>query len=75
MNALEHYKQSQYHMDHLIAKIIIYLGYVLIGIVSIELDSPYLALCVGTYIWLFGVNSVAYIIECVAGHAHFHNRL
>jgi hypothetical protein len=75
MKALERCTQSQYHMDHLIAKIIIYLGYVLIGIVSIELDNPYLALGVGTYIWLFGVNSVAYIIECVSGHAHVHNPL
>ncbi len=47
--------------------------YVAVGIASIELDAPYVALVFGTSIWLFGVNTVAYLVECAAGHEHRHN--
>lgn len=64
-----------YQRDHLIAKTIIYLLYLAIGIVSIELNAPYVALVFGTSIWLFGVNTVAYLVERIAGHEHRHNAL
>ena len=70
MNTADHYRR-----DHLIAKIIIFLIYLLVGSISIEFGNPYLALSVGTSIWLFGVNTVAYLVECVAGHTHRHHRI
>jgi len=33
------------------------------------------ALTVGTQVWLFGVNTVGYIIETVAGHCHLHIKI
>lgn len=64
---------AHYQRDHLVAKAIIFVLYVAVGITSIELDAPYVALVFGTSIWLFGVNTVAYLVECVAGHEHRHN--
>ena len=66
---------ASYQRDHLIAKIIIYLLYLVVGIVSIELDAPYVALVFGTSIWLFGVNTVAYLVESITGHEHRHNAI
>ena len=66
---------AHYQRDHLIAKAIIYLLYLAVGIVSIELDAPYVALVFGTSIWLFGINTVAYLVERVAGHEHHHNAI
>jgi hypothetical protein len=54
---------------------VIYVLYLLVGTVSIELNSPYIALVFGTFIWLFGVNCTAYAIEHLTGHRHQHNRL
>lgn len=67
--------QVLYQQDHLIAKLVVYVFYLLIGTVSIELNSPYIALVFGTFIWLFGVNCTAYAIEHLTGHRHQHNRL
>ncbi len=66
---------DNYAADHLIAKVSIYLSYIVIGVASIEAGTPYLALIVGTAIWLFGVNSVAYCVETIRGHEHNHNLL
>ena len=63
-------KSAHYHRDHLIAKIIVYVVYLLIGVLSIELATPYVALVAGTFIWLFGVNTAAYLVECCCGHQH-----
>jgi hypothetical protein len=67
--------QVNYQRAHLVAKLVIYVLYLLVGTVSIELNSPYIALVFGTYIWLFGVNCTAYLIEHLAGHQHQHNRI
>jgi hypothetical protein len=64
---------AHYQRDHLIAKAIIYVLYLMVGIASIELDAPYVALVFGTSIWLFGVNTVAYLVECITEHDHHHN--
>lgn len=64
---------TQVHSDHLIGKVIVYLGYLVTGTVSIELQSPYVALVFGTALWLFGVNTAAYAVETVRGHAHRHH--
>ena len=66
---------AHYSADHLIAKVLIYIGYLLVGTVSIETSNPYVALVFGTAIWLFGINGAAYIIESVRGHEHSHNVL
>ena len=63
---------NEYAADHLLAKLTVYFFYILIGVVSIELSSPYLALILGTAVWLFGINSVAYCVEAVRGHEHRH---
>lgn len=62
----------EYAADHLLAKVTIYFFYLLIGVVSIEVGSPYIALVFGTAVWLFGVNSVAYCVETIRGHEHRH---
>lgn len=64
-----------YAADHLLAKLTIYLTYVLIGTASIETGNAYVALVFGTAAWLFGVNGVAYVVEQVRGHEHCHKPL
>ena len=59
--------------DHLTAKITVYFFYILIGVASIEMSNPYIALVLGTAVWLFGINSVAYCVETIRGHAHRHH--
>ena len=62
-----------YKKDHLIAKTAVLVIYLVVGIVGIETGSPYLALVVGTPVWLFGVNTLAYFVESLLGHAHRHH--
>jgi hypothetical protein len=64
---------ATYAKDHLIAKVLIYISYLTIGVVSIEAAAPYVGLIFGTGLWLFGVNSTAYAVEAVRGHEHHHN--
>ncbi|MEQ8693448.1 MAG: hypothetical protein RIC89_21735 [Pseudomonadales bacterium] len=64
--------QDHYFHDHVIAKIAVYIGYVTVGVGSIESGNPYLALVLGTALWLFGINSVAYCVETIRGHEHNH---
>lgn len=66
---------DQYTADHLIAKALIYVVYVVLGVASIETGNPYVALVFGTALWLFGINGVAYYVETVRGHVHRHNVL
>ena len=66
---------DQYAADHLIAKIAVYICYVMTGTISIELGAPYVGLLLGTGVWLFGVNSVAFVVETARGHEHRHNRV
>ena len=47
--------------------------YCISGTVSIEAQTPYIALVFGTALWLFGVNTAAYIVEFVRGHNHRHH--
>lgn len=63
---------SDYAADHLLAKITVYFFYLFIGVGSIESGNPYIALVLGTAVWLFGINSVAYCVETVRGHEHRH---
>ena len=66
---------SCYQWDHMLAKLIIYLTYLLVGVVSIETNNPYFTLVIGTPIWLFGVNAAGYLVECIGGHPHYHSKL
>ena len=66
---------NDYAVDHLLAKITVYFFYLLIGIASIETANPYIALVLGTAVWLFGISSVAYCVEAVRGHKHLHKPL
>lgn len=66
---------AHYSADHLLAKVMIYIGYLLVGAVSIETGNAYVALVFGTALWLFGVNAAAYLIEAARGHEHCHNRI
>jgi hypothetical protein len=64
-----------YNADHLLAKVLIYIGYLVVGTVSIETGNAYVALVFGTALWLFGINGAAYVIETLRGHEHCHNVL
>jgi hypothetical protein len=66
---------TDYAADHLIAKVTVYVFYVVVGVASIEAGAPYMALIFGTAIWLFGINGVAYCVETIRGHEHNHNPL
>ena len=68
-----HSSPTHYAADHLIAKLTIYLTYVLVGAISIETGNSYVALVLGTGVWLFGINGAAYLVEGLRGHAHCHN--
>jgi len=64
---------TSYHRDHIIAKAVICVTYILLGIASIEANNPYFALVLGTTVWFFGVNFAGYVIENLLGHEHNHN--
>lgn len=66
---------AHYNADHLLAKVLIYIGYLLAGTISIETGNAYVALVFGTALWLFGVNAAAYVIEAARDHEHCHNRI
>ncbi len=68
-------RSDHYAADHLLAKILVYIAYLLVGGVSIETGNPYVALVFGTAVWLFGINSAAYLIESLRGHEHCHRML
>ena len=68
-----HYPSSNYAADHFNAKLAIYLTYVLVGAISIESGNSYVALVLGTGVWLFGINGAAYLVEVLRGHDHCHN--
>ncbi len=66
--------QSQYDANHRVAKAVVCALYLILGIVSVETDMPYIVLFAGTLIWLFGVNPIAYGIEYLRKQQHQHNR-
>lgn len=66
---------NQHWKDHFIAKLIIYAISVILGVYSIEAQNPYIALTVGTQVWMFGVDAVTCIIEIVAGLCRLHDRI
>ena len=43
-----HYPSAHYAADHFIAKLTLYLTYVLVGAISIETGNSYVALVLGT---------------------------
>ena len=63
---------DHYAADHQIAKLVVFLAYTLLSVISIEIGNPYLALVAGTFIWFFGINAVGHIVETVLGHRHTH---
>ena len=63
---------GHYATDHRIAKVVVFLAYILLGAISIETGNPYIALVAGTCIWFFGINAVGYLIESLRGHHHTH---
>ena len=65
-------RSAHYATDHLLAKCLVYIAYLIVGVVSIETANPYVALVFGTAVWLFGVNTAAYLIESLRGHEHCH---
>ena len=69
-NSLLH--TDHYTADHRIAKLVIFLAYILLGAISVEIGNPYIALVAGTCIWFFGINTVGHIVESVLGHRHTH---
>ena len=66
---------TRYRNDHVLAKGVVLVLYLTIGIISIEMGSPYLSLLVGTPVWFFGINSIGYLVEHLFGHEHVHNRI
>ncbi len=66
---------THYAADHLLAKILVYIGYLLVGSVSIETGNAYVALVFGTAVWLFGLNGAAYLVESIRHHEHCHSLL
>lgn len=68
-------EECRYLTNHRLAKLVVCLGYILIGLISIKTGNPYIALVCGTFIWFFGVNTVAYAIEWLRGHQHQHRPL
>jgi hypothetical protein len=63
---------GHYATDHRLAKLVVFLTYILLGATSIETGNPYIALVAGTCIWFFGINAVGYVIESFMGHRHTH---
>ncbi len=68
-----HYPSTHYAADHFIAKLTLYLTYVLVGAISIEAGNSYVALALGTGVWPFGINGATYLVAVLRGHAHCHN--
>lgn len=68
---------SEYKTDHVLAKLII--AVVVTTLITIAQVSgfPVSAILNGlaVFIWFFGVNPVAYLIEEIRGHAHKHDKL
>jgi len=68
-----HYPSTHYATDHFIARLTLYLTYVLVGAISIETGNSYVALALGTGIWPFGINGAAYLVAVLRDHAQCHN--
>ena len=66
-------QSKNYPADHIMAKAIICVINILLGITSIEIGNPYLPLVLGTSLWCFGINFTGYLIESLLHHPHCHN--
>lgn len=62
---------KEYHQDHLLAKIL--LAIILTVLALIEGFSVLSIVMV--WLWLFGTNPLAYVIEKVRNHPHKHDKV
>jgi len=68
---------SNYEKDHLLAKFII-AAIVGILITSAQLSAMPITLILNVlavYVWFFGVNPTAYLIETLKKHVHKHSKI
>jgi ACR3 family arsenite efflux pump ArsB len=68
---------SDYKQDHVLAKLIIAIV-VAILITGAQISSMPISLVlniVAIFVWFFGVNPLAYLIEEIRGHSHKHDKL
>lgn len=68
---------SNYKQDHILAKLIIAI-IVAILITGAQISTMPISLvlnAVAIFIWFFGVNPTAFIIESIRGHSHKHDKL
>ena len=67
-------KQDEYRVDHWLAKLLIAL--LVCGLLITGRYTGNVAFdVVGVFIWFFGVNGVAYVIESILHHKHKHRVL
>ena len=66
---------STYQRIHILAKLIVYVLYITISMVGIELGYEYLTMIIGTLIWFFGINVIAYILEMIFSLKHEHSMI
>ena len=67
-------RQLEYDADHRTAKFIV-AAIVCILLISGHYTGWIILDIIGVFIWFFGVNSVAYVVEEVRHHSHKHGRL
>jgi|DEB0MinimDraft_10_1074344.scaffolds.fasta_scaffold00875_12 fatty acid desaturase len=68
---------SNYKQDHVLAKLIIAV-IVAILITGAQLSNMPISLILNisaVFVWFFGVNPLAYLIEEIRGHSHKHDKL
>ena len=64
-------RQHEYRVDHWAAKLIV--AIVVCSLLMAGRYSGYIAFdMIAVFVWLFAVNGVAHVIECIAHHKHKH---
>lgn len=63
-----------YKQDHTIAKTVIFCIVVLLLVVNRDLDMVELDI-LAVFVWLFGVNPIAYLVESLRKHPHNHDKI
>lgn len=68
---------NTYGRDHLVAKFIVasVVACLITGAQVSEMPWSIALNLAAVYIWFFGINPVAYIVEWVLKHPHLHNKL
>ncbi len=67
-------RQDEYKIDHWLAKLVI--AILVCSLLIAGRYTGYIAFdVIGVFIWFFGVNVVAYIIEIILHHRHKHRIL